>query len=164
MQKYPDAIQDPHEWIHPSTMITEIPQLKLYQNGFQCQVDPLACQTIHQTKAAIRVHCSEVYRRATHSERGRPSKAATRKANAEGVALWREVKYFQRAFVQGPCSQYFKVRPRPRPEQQEVTDTHDARVIRGIDQAIEDIIRTGDEAKANADRFIEEGSVDEANR
>ena len=40
MQKYPDMIQDPREWVHPSTTVTEIPQLKLYQNGFQCQVDP----------------------------------------------------------------------------------------------------------------------------
>jgi superfamily II DNA helicase RecQ len=33
-----------------------------------------------------------------------------------------------------------------------------------MDRAIEDIIRAGDEARANADRVIEEGSVDEANR
>ena len=160
MQKYPDVIQDPSEWIHPSTTVTEIP----HQNGFQCQVDPATCQAVRQTKAAMRVHCSELHNRMTHSERGRPSIAATRKAKVDGVALWREVKYFQRAFVQGPHSQYFEVRPRPRPEQHDATTPRDARVMRGMGRAIEDIIRAGDEAKANADRFLEEGSVDEANR
>ncbi|KAK3615191.1 hypothetical protein LTR56_026752 [Elasticomyces elasticus] len=56
------------------------------------------------------------------------------------------------------------MRPRPRPEQPDATDTRDARAMRGMDQAIGDIIRVGDEAKANADRFIEEGSVGGANR
>ncbi|KAK3615190.1 hypothetical protein LTR56_026751 [Elasticomyces elasticus] len=76
MQEHPDVIQDPREWIHPSTTITEIPQLKLHQNGFKCQVDAATCQAIRQTKGAMRVHCSEVHGRTTHSERGRPTKAS----------------------------------------------------------------------------------------
>jgi hypothetical protein len=28
MQQYPDVIQDPTEWIRPSTVVVEIPQLK----------------------------------------------------------------------------------------------------------------------------------------
>ena len=114
----------------------------------------------------MRVHYSDVHYATTHSKRGRPSKAAINKAKADRIALWKEVKYFQRAFVQGLRSQYFLVWPRPRLEQhiaQYIAGEVDARVDCYIDQEVEDIIRCGNEAKANANRVIEEGGVDKVN-
>jgi hypothetical protein len=163
MQQYPDAIQDPTEWEHPSAVIAEVPQLKLYENGFRCQNDPTTCHVIRQTKEGIRKHCSEVHYRTMYAERGRPNKAATKRANASERRLWKQVKYFQRAFAQGPHSRYVEVRARPRPDQRPA-QTSKARTGRVIDQQIGEIIQAGEEAKANANKVIEEGSVDEVNR
>ena len=163
MQKYPDMIQDPAEWIHPEGVVQAIPQLKLYHHGYQCQVDPAMCRVIRQNREGIRRHCGEPHHRTTQIKQEQPDPVAGRRKRVDAAPLWREVKHFQRAFVHGPHSQYFEVQERPRAEQ-DVGQRSNIEVRRAIHQQIEDMIRDADEAKASADRFIEEGSVDEANR
>lgn len=163
IQRYRDVMQDPAEWIQPSGVIEEVPQLKLYHDGFQCQVDPARCRAIRQSRDGIRKHCNELHQRAIQRKRGRPKKSTVGEANSSAAPPWRAVKYFQRAFKQGPHSQYFEVQERPRAEQ-DVGQSSNIDVRRAIHRHIEDMIRDADEAKANADRVIEEGSVDEANR
>ncbi len=114
----------------------------------------MLCQVIRESKASMRRHRGDVHGASDHTH-GREQ-------------LWRRVEWYQRFFNQRPNSGFFEVKERPRPPlpRRPTTeeDEMDPEGYEMIDRQIEETIRAGEEAKANADRVIEEGSVNEVNR
>jgi RecQ family ATP-dependent DNA helicase len=79
---------------------------------------------------------------------------------ARKAQMWTKVQYFQRFFVQGRHSGYFKVRqPRRTAQQQSEVD-----ISQRIEEEIQGIIEAGRKAKEDADKVVEGGRTDEVNR
>jgi hypothetical protein len=111
----------PSEFVRPSTIQAQIPQLRVYTNGFQCR----ECGAIRQDESCMRKHCRQEHGKTIHASCGRPSKAKQNAIAKSGNGLWSKVERFQRFFNEGKHSNYFRVYEQRDQQQQRVSAQSD---------------------------------------
>jgi hypothetical protein len=151
----------PSEFVGPSTIQAQIPQLRVYTNGFQCR----ECGAIRQDESCIRKHCRQEHGKTIHASCGRPSKAKQNAIAKSGNGLWSKVERFQRFFNEGKHSNYFRIYEQHGQQQQRVgAPSDEAQWAARVNGELDEIWKKAAEIRKKADRIIEEGEMDEVNR
>ena len=103
-QSWSGLIQYPVELHLPRHVNAPIPGLKLFHEGFLCQIQPEDCWYVCRNEKGMKTHCRQKHGWTMQSQRGRPSARTGSKTKP-----WRSVSC-QRFFLQGVGSQYFEIR------------------------------------------------------
>lgn len=104
-QQHPSVAERPSEFIGPSIIQAQIPQLRVYIDVFQCR----ECRAIEQNKLCMGKNCRQEHDRTIQQSCGRLSKAKQHAIAKSGNGLWREVEQFRRLFNEGEHFNYFRV-------------------------------------------------------
>lgn len=120
-QEHRSMAERPSEFIGPSVIQAQIPQLRVYTNGFQCR----ECGAIRQDELCMRKHCRQEHGKTIHTSCGRPSKAKQIAIAKSENGLWSKVERFQRFFNEGEHSNYFRVHEQRGRQQQRVSPPSD---------------------------------------
>lgn len=160
-QQHRSMAERPSEFIGPSIIQSQIPQLRVYTNGFQCR----ECGAIRQNELCMRKHCRQEHGRTIHTSGGRPSKAKQNAIAKSGNGLWSKVERFQRFFNKGEHSNYFRVHEQRGQQQQRVGPPSDeTQWAATVNDELDEIWKKAGEIRKKADRIIEEGETDEVNK
>lgn len=160
-QQHRSMAECPGEFVGPSIIQTQIPQLRVYADGFQCH----ECGAIRQNESCMRKHCRQEHGKKIHTSCGRPSKAKQNTIAKSGNGLWSKVERFQRFFNEGEHSKYFRVHEQRGQQQQRVGPPSDeAHWAARVNGELNEIWKKAAEIRKKADRIIEEGETDEVNK
>jgi len=160
-QQHSSMAERPSEFIGPSIIQAQIPQLRVYTDGFQCR----ECGSIRQNESCMRKHCRQEHGKTIHTSCGRPSKAKQSAIAKSRNGLWSKVERFQRFFNEGEHSNYFRVHEQRGQQQQRVGPPSDeAQWAARVNGELDEIWKKAAEIRKKADRIIEEGETDEVNK
>jgi superfamily II DNA helicase RecQ len=160
-QEYGNMAESPNEFIGPSITQAQIPQLRVFTDGFQCH----ECGAIRKNETCMRKHCRQEHGRTMHTSCGRPSKAKQNAIVNSGNGLWSKIERFQRFFNQGEHSNYFKVHEQRGQQEHRVDEPSDeTQWAARVNGELDEIWRKASNIRKKADRIIEEGETDEVNK
>ena len=160
-QDYSNMAESPNEFIGPSITQAQIPQLRVFTDGFQCH----ECGAIRKNETCMRKHCRQEHGRTMHTSCGRPSKAKQNAIVNSGNGLWSKVERFQRFFNQGEHSNYFRVHEQRGQQEHRVDEPSDeTQWAARVNGELDEIWRKASDIRKKADRIIEEGETDEVNK